>query len=96
MTEDIAVTEDNVIKARTAFLIIQDLNGGYYALNTLDKQVNVEKAATLQDMKVACQEIRDAIYRADIANAIKGILDEKSEEPVSTSIREALEERDIL
>lgn len=84
------------IKAKTAFIIVQDVNGGFYALNSLDKEIEVERPATMQDMKIACQEIRDAVFRADIVNSVKAIFEAKQQETVSSSIREALEERDIL
>ena len=84
------------IKAKTAFMVVQALNGTYYALNQLDTPVDVEHMASLQDMKVGCQEIRDAVYRTDIVNSVKAILTPKEPEPVSSSIREALDERGIL
>lgn len=87
---------NETIKAKTAFIVVQDLNGGYYALNSLDKSIEADHPATLQEMKVACQEIRDAVYRADIVNSVKAIFEAKQQETVSSSIREALEERDIL
>lgn len=84
------------LKAKTAFIIIQAESGNYYALNTLDTQIEVEAPATLHDMKIGCQEIRDAIYRNDIVDSVKAALTPKAEETVSSSIRGALEERDIL
>lgn len=89
-------TEKQPIKARTAFMVVQAPNGSYYALNQLDTPVDVDHMATLQDMKIGCQEIRDAIYRTDIVNSVKAILEPKQDEPVSSSIREALDERGIL
>ncbi len=84
------------IKAKTAFMVVQAPNGSFYALNQLDTPVDAEHLATLQDMKVGCQEIRDAIYRTDIVNSVKALFAPKPEEPVASSIREALDERGIL
>lgn len=94
MTEETA--EKTAIQAQTAFMVVQGPNGAFYALNQLDTPVDVARVATLQDMKIGCQEIRDAIYRTDIVNSVKALLEQKGEETVSSSIREALEERDIL
>lgn len=97
MTEEVKETaEVTPIKAKTAFMVIQGENGAFYALNGLSTPVDVEHVATLQDMKIGCQEIRDAIYRTDIVNSVKALLEPKAEETVSSSIRGALEERDIL
>lgn len=97
MSEEVAQQEEKpTIQAVTAFIVIQATNGTYYALNQLDTPIDVQHVASLQDMKVGCQEIRDAIYRTDIVNSVKAILTPKTEEPVSSSIREALDERGIL
>lgn len=96
MSEEVVQEEKKSIQAKTAFIVIQTANGSYYALNQLDTPIDVQHVASLQDMKVGCQEIRDAIYRTDIVNSVKAALEPKAEETVSSSIRGALEERDIL
>jgi len=94
MSEEIV--EKPVVKAITAFMVIQAENGAFYAVNDLNTELEVQRKATLLDMKTGCREIGDAFIRTDIINAVKGLLTPKSEEPVATSIREALDERGIL
>lgn len=89
MSEDITneTPAKEPIKAKIAFMVVQASNGSYYALNQLDTPVDAEHLATLQDIKVGCQEIRDAIYRTDIVNSVKALFAPKLEEPVASSIR---------
>ena len=76
-------TEVKKIKARTAFIVIQAENGSYYALNSLSTPIEAQAPASLQDIKVGCQEIRDAIVRTDIVNSITALFTQKpaSEDP---------------
>lgn len=88
------------IKPDLAFLIIRE-NGVFKAVTDLSTEMDTSeaKAASLFDMKIACREILSAIDRNDILVGIRSLLDnyvQKPAEPVATSIREALEERDIL
>lgn len=94
MSEEIV--EKHVIKAITAFMVIQAENGAFYAVNDLSSELEVQRKSTLLDIKTGCREIGDAFLRTDIINSIKGILDQKPGETVSSSIREALDERGIL
>lgn len=64
------MSENEAIKAKTAFIVLQSENGAYFALNSLDKKIEIERPASLQDIKIACGEVRDAIVRADITNSI--------------------------
>ena len=68
------MTENEVIKARTAFVVIQNEAGSYFAINSLDKKIETQHPASLQDIKVACTEVRDAIFRADLTNSIMSVL----------------------
>lgn len=88
--------EKEVIKAITAFMVIQAENGVFYAVNDITSELEVQRKANLQDIKFGCREIGDAFLRTDIVNAIKPLLAPKPEETVSSSIREALDERGIL
>ena len=86
------MSENEVIKARTAFIVLQSETGAYYALNSLDKKIEVERSATLQDIKVACGEVRDAVFRADITNSIASLFAQKpavEAQEVDTSAPEA-------
>lgn len=88
--------EIQVIKAITAFMVIQAENGSFYAVNDITSDLEVQRKANFQDIKTGCREIGDAFLRTDIVNAIKPLLAPKPEETVSSSIREALDERGIL
>lgn len=90
------MSEKESIKAKTAFIVIQTESGSYYVLNKLDTPIDAQHLASLQDIKVGCQEVRDAIYRNDIVNSVIAGLAPKPVETVSSSIREALDERGIL
>ena len=101
MSEELVQPEETVvekpaIKAKTAFMVIQAENGGYYAINNLDTALDIQHLATLLDIKAGCREIGDAFLRNDIVAALKPLLAPKPEETVSSSIRESLEERGIL
>ena len=94
MSEEIV--EKQVVKAITAFMVIQAENGAFYAVNDLNTELDVQRKATLLDMKTGCREIGDAFIRTDIVNSVKALFAPKPEEPVASSIREALDERGIL
>lgn len=82
------MTENEAIKAKTAFIVLQSENGAYYALNSLDKKIEIERPASLQDIKVACGEVRDAIFRADVTNSILTALTQKTAPETVSEVQE--------
>lgn len=88
--------EKEPITAKTAFMVIQNENGMYYAVNDLESPINVQFKASVQDIKIGCREIVDAVARTDMYNLINAVLAQNPQETVSSSIREALDERGIL
>lgn len=82
-------TVDKTVQAQIAFLVVQNANGAYLAINDLDTKVEVARPASLQDMKIACQEITEAINRAVLVNTIKGVFGVPTVNPEETSAPEA-------
>jgi len=80
---------ENVIKAQSAFLIVQRENGAYLAVTDLDSKVEVQRPVSLQDIKVACREISDAVVRADLLNSIKALFTPPAPDSEETSAPEA-------
>lgn len=85
MSEEI---EKEKMKGITAFIVVQGEGGNYFAINDLTVDLDVERRASLQDMKLACEEIKEAIVRNDIVTALKAALDQKPEETEPVSIHE--------
>lgn len=74
------MTEETTKKARIAFTVIQDDRGFYQVLSDINEKVEVERQASLLDIKVACGEIREALLRNETINAVMGILAQKEAE----------------
>ena len=92
--------EEEVESNATAFLIVKRQDGSFFATADLGEAIKIDRVANRQDMKHGCRDILDIINHSDEANMtaslIMQLLEPKQEETVSSSIREALEERDIL
>lgn len=80
---------EEVLKAQIAFIVVQTASGSYLALTNLDTKVEAIRPASLQDIKVACREIGDAVVRADLVNAVKGLLEPQAVNTEETSAPEA-------
>lgn len=80
---------DDTIKAQIAFLVVQSPSGAYLAVTDLDTKIEVARSVSLQDIKVACREIGDAVVRADLVNSVKGLLEAQAPKTEETSAPEA-------
>ena len=85
----------------TAFLIIKKESGDWYATAELGMKPNIQRPASMEDIKHGCQDIVESMLQTNIAftvtNMLKGYLaTPEAEKDVSSSIREALAQRDIL
>ena len=72
---------NEITKGKIAFTVVLD-DTGYYHIVSAGSPVEVERQASLLDIKAACREIQDAIYRKDIANTVAAILLKKEQESV--------------
>jgi 2-keto-3-deoxy-L-rhamnonate aldolase RhmA len=87
------------LKVETAFIMVKGEDGVYTAFTDLTMPIEVNNQPTRQDIKTACVEILDSIRRDDITLSIINQLAQNpldSIEEANSSIRQALEERDIL
>ena len=85
--------------AETAILLIKRFDGSWVASNDLSITLEVDRNATSQDVRTACQELLDSMVRNDLADEVvaklANILTPAKDDPASL-IRQALKERDIL
>lgn len=85
--------------AETAILLIKRFDGSWVASNDLSITLEVDRYASSQDVRTACQELLDSMVRNDLADEVvaklANILTPAKDDPASL-IRQALKERDIL
>lgn len=87
------------IKVDTAFIMVKDVNGTYTAFTDVTIPLEIANTPTRQDIKTACLEILDSIRRDDIVMSIMAQIAQKPQDSIeeaTSSVRQALEERDIL
>jgi len=83
----------------TAFIIIKQNNNDWYATADLSTAITVDREATVDDIKHGCQDIVDSMNQSAIAYQVMALLKpivEDSDDSVASSIKQALQERDIL
>jgi biotin-(acetyl-CoA carboxylase) ligase len=89
----------NLITGETAILLVKEADGGFLAITDIGVDLEVERPANRADIKQACQEILDALHRDTLSEEIVNKLQKMGQtdsEKAASSIRQALEERDIL
>ncbi len=92
--------EENVAPdAETAIILIKRFDGSWVASNDLSIILEVERYSHRDDVRAACRDLLDSMDRTDLADEVVAKLLENTPsapEPLSSSIRQALKERDIL
>jgi biotin-(acetyl-CoA carboxylase) ligase len=89
----------NLITGETAILLVKEADGSFLAVTDIGIDLQVERPANRADIKQACQEILDALHRDTLSDEIVNKLHKMGQtgsEKAASSIRQALEERDIL
>ncbi len=97
--ETIAENTPATPDATTAFIIIKQNNNDWYATADLSTAITVDREATVDDIKHGCQDIVDSMNQNAIAYQVMALLKpivEDSDDSVASSIKQALQERDIL
>lgn len=85
--------------AETAFIVIKKLDGSFIATPSLDISVLVERKATRQDIKYACNDLLDAAFKDELSDTIVDKLTKNNQsesEKTASSIRQALSDKGIM
>lgn len=85
--------------ADTAFIVIKKHDGSYVATTRLDVAISVERTATKQDIKYACNDLLDAAFKDEISDIIVDKLTKSTQsesQRTASSIRQALSDKGIL
>jgi len=92
------VTEEQS-DAETAFIVIKRFDGSFVATTRLDVAISVERTATKQDIKYACNDLLEAAFKDELSDTIVDKLTKSSpseSQKTASSIRQALSDKGIL
>lgn len=91
--------EEQLADAEFAFIIYKTLDGDYVATPDLSLTMLVEREANRQDIKWACNELLDSLFKQELVTEIVGQMAQTNQsdtEKATSSIRKRLYDKGIL